>query len=652
MTTNYLSPLANLAADSRNDTEWYRTAIFYEVLLRAFGDSTGSGMGDLRGLTEHLNYLQWLGIDCLWIPPFYPSPMRDGGYDISDFTAIDPVYGSLEDFEALVAGVHQRGMRIIIDLVINHTSDQHPWFKASRENPDGPYGDFYVWRDDDTGYSDARVIFVDTEESNWSLDPVRKQYYWHRFFSHQPDLNYENPAVQDAMLDVVRFWCQLGIDGFRLDAVPYLFEEEGTDGENLPATHEFLARIRELVDTEFPGRILLAEANQWPLDVTPYFGTPERPECHLCFNFPLMPRIFYALRDQKADAIRDIMAATPPVPAGGQWSTFLRNHDELTLEMVSPSERARMYDWYAKDARMRANIGIRRRLAPLLDNSRAQIELANALLFSLPGSPCLYYGDEIGMGDNIWLDDRDSVRTPMQWTPDRGAGFSKADPGRVYLPLVQSLVYNYQAVNVESQLAQPASLLHWMRQMIAVRKRLPVLGKGDFVLRESLRPEVLAFTRSDEQQHVLCVMNMSDQPCATTITVSGFEGWSVHDASSGAPFPAISSDGSYTLTLGARGFFWLLLTAQAPHADAMSLPLSEGTAAPPPAAHDHLAPTSLELPATEVPPAELPSVEPTSSEPSSSELGSSQPASSQPTSAQPASAQPQLIAITAESDYA
>ncbi|MCI5826408.1 MAG: maltose alpha-D-glucosyltransferase [Arcanobacterium sp.] len=581
MTSQYLTPLENLATDSHSEAQWYRTAIFYEVLLKAFGDSTGSGMGDLRGLTAHLDYLQWLGVDCLWIPPFYPSPMRDGGYDISDFTAVDPTYGSMEDFEALVAGVHQRGMRLIIDLVVNHTSDQHPWFKASREDPEGPYSDFYVWRDDAAGYPDARVIFVDTEESNWSLDPVRKQYYWHRFFSHQPDLNYENPAVREAILDVVRFWCKLGIDGFRLDAVPYLFEEEGTNGENLPATHDFLAQVRELVDAEFPGRILLAEANQWPLDVIPYFGTDERPECHLCFHFPLMPRIFYALRDQKADAIREIMAATPPVPAGGQWSTFLRNHDELTLEMVSTSERARMYEWYAKDARMRANVGIRRRLSPLLENSRAQIELANALLFSLPGSPCLYYGDEIGMGDNIWLNDRDSVRTPMQWTPDRNAGFSKADPGRVYLPPIQSLVYSYQAVNVEAQLEQPASLLHWLRNMIAMRKRLPVLGRGDFTLCDASRAEVLAFTRSDEHQHVLCVMNMSDQPCATRITVPGFEGWAVNDASSGAPFPDIAPDGTYTLTLGARGFFWLILTAAHPLSNAVSISAAPTTATDP-----------------------------------------------------------------------
>ena len=349
------------------DPDWYRTAVFYEVLVKSFADSTGTGTGDLRGIIDRLDYLQWLGVDCLWLPPFYPSPMRDGGYDVSDFTGVAPQYGTIEDFSELVAKVHERGMRIIVDLVVNHTSDQHPWFQASRSDPEGPYGDFYVWRDDDEGYRDARIIFVDTETSNWTFDPVRRQYFWHRFFSHQPDLNFENPAVVDALFDAARFWLRLGVDGFRLDAVPYLFEEEGTNCENLPRTHELLADLRAMVDREFPGRILLAEATQRPEDVVDYYGTDERPECHLCFHFPVMPRIYYALRDQKARAIVDIIADTPSVPAGGQWSTFLRNHDELTLEMVSTEERASMYAWYAPDPRMRANVGIRRRLAPLLD---------------------------------------------------------------------------------------------------------------------------------------------------------------------------------------------------------------------------------------------------------------------------------------------
>ncbi|MEW6927411.1 maltose alpha-D-glucosyltransferase [Trueperella pyogenes] len=542
------------------DPNWFKTAVFYEVLLRAFGDSTGTGLGDLRGLIGHLDYLQWLGVDCLWIPPFYPSPMRDGGYDVSNFTAISPEYGTIEEFGELIEQAHRRGIRIIIDLVINHTSDQHPWFQSSRSNPDGPFGDFYVWRDDDAEYADARIIFIDTEASNWTFDPVRRQYFWHRFFSHQPDLNYENPKVREAIKDVVRFWAKLGIDGFRLDAVPYLFEEEGTNCENLPRTHAYLAELRAMLDAEFPGKILLAEANQWPNDVVEYFGDAEDPECQMCFHFPVMPRIYYALRDQRATAIRDILQATPDIPAAAQWGTFLRNHDELTLEMVSTEERAKMYGWYAEDPRMRANVGIRRRLAPLLGNSRAEIELANALLLSLPGSPCLYYGDEIGMGDNIWLPDRDSVRTPMQWTPDRNAGFSAVDPGKLYLPVVQSLVYHYQAINVEAQLAQPASLLHWMRGILQVRRRYPVLGTGDFTLRPAQNEAVLAFTRTSEYQVMLCVMNLANTARAAKVEIPEYAGWDVRDVFGGAGFPAVGTDGRYPMTLGARDFFWLELT--------------------------------------------------------------------------------------------
>lgn len=543
-----------------SDPDWFKTAVFYEVLLRAFGDSTGSGQGDLRGLIDHLDYLQWLGIDCLWIPPFYPSPKRDGGYDVSNFTAVASEYGTLDDFTELVEEAHARGIRIIIDLVVNHTSDQHPWFQSSRSNPDGPFGDFYVWTDDDTKYADARIIFIDTEASNWTFDPVRRQYFWHRFFSHQPDLNYENPQVREAIKDVVRFWAKLGIDGFRLDAVPYLFEEEGTNCENLPRTHEYLAELRAMIDEEFPGKIMLAEANQWPEDVVEYFGTEEEPECHMCFHFPVMPRIYYALRDQRATAIRDILNATPNIPAGTQWGTFLRNHDELTLEMVSTEERAKMYGWYAEDPRMRANVGIRRRLAPLLGNSRAEIELANALLLSLPGSPCLYYGDELGMGDNIWLPDRDSVRTPMQWTPDRNSGFSTADPGKLYLPIVQSLVYHYQAINVEAQLAQPSSLLHWTRGILSIRRKHPVLGNGSFQLREANNEAVLAFTRENEDQVMLCVMNLANTPRAAEIAVPEFAGWEATDIFGGAGFPQVDDDGTYGMTLGARDFFWLELT--------------------------------------------------------------------------------------------
>jgi maltose alpha-D-glucosyltransferase/alpha-amylase len=541
-----------------DDPEWYRTAVFYEVITRAFSDADGDGTGDLRGLIARLDYLQWLGIDCLWLPPFYPSPLRDGGYDISDYTAIAPQFGTMADFLELVEAAHDRGIRIVIDLVMNHTSDAHPWFQASRNDPHGPYGDFYVWSDDNTRFPDARIIFTDTETSNWTFDPVRRQYFWHRFFSHQPDLNFDNPHVVDAMIDVARYWLQVGVDGFRLDAVPYLFEREGTNCENLPETHAFLRRVRKMVDAEFPGRILLAEANQWPNDVVEYFGTEEEPECHMCFHFPVMPRIFYAVKDQRSTQLVDILADTPAIPAsGGQWSTFLRNHDELTLEMVSTEERAAMYGWYAKDPRMRANIGIRRRLAALLDNSRKEIELAHALLLSLPGSPCLYYGDEIGMGDNIWLPDRDAVRTPMQWTPDRNAGFSTADPGKVYLPLVQSLVHHYAHTNVEAQLAQPTSLLHWLHGMLKVRRAHPAFGRGEFEHVPADNESVFAYLRHAAGETVLCAANLSSTATSATLELPAYKGAQLTDVFGGATFPEVSDDGVLTLTLGSRDFYWL-----------------------------------------------------------------------------------------------
>ncbi|NNH08814.1 maltose alpha-D-glucosyltransferase [Cellulomonas fimi] len=550
-----------------DDPDWYRTAVFYEVMLRCFSDASGQGSGDLRGLIDRLDYLQWLGIDCLWLPPFYPSPLRDGGYDVADYTAIAAQYGTVADFQELISEAHARGMRLVIDLVMNHTSDQHPWFQASRSDPEGPYGDFYVWSDDNTRYQDARIIFVDTETSNWTFDPVRRQYFWHRFFSHQPDLNFENPRVVEAMMDVARFWLRIGVDGFRLDAVPYLFEAEGTNCENLPETHAFLRDVRRMIDEEFPGRIMLAEANQWPEDVVHYFGTEQEPECHMCFHFPVMPRIYYSLRDQRATPIIDILADTPPIPKGAQWSTFLRNHDELTLEMVSTEERASMYGWYAPDSRMRANVGIRRRLAPLLDNSRKEIELAHALLLSLPGSPCLYYGDEIGMGDNIWLPDRDAVRTPMQWTPDRNAGFSTADPGKLYLPLVQSLVHHYSHTNVEAQLAQPTSLLHWVRGMLTVRRRYPALGKGEFVVVPSDNESVLTFLRVTPEQTLLVVANMAATARSATVSLPSYAGWSMHDVFGGAPFPAVRAEGSALFTLGSRDFYWLELEPPAGEPD-------------------------------------------------------------------------------------
>jgi len=550
------------------DPQWFRKAVFYEVLVRAFGDSNASGAGDFTGVINRLDYLQWLGVDCIWLPPFYASPLRDGGYDISDYTAVLPEFGTLPEFTELVSQAHARGIRIITDLVMNHTSDQHPWFQASRSEPDGPYGDYYVWSDTDEKYPDARIIFVDTEVSNWTFDPIRRQFFWHRFFSHQPDLNFENPAVHEAMFDIVRFWMDLGIDGFRLDAVPYLYEEDGHNGENHPKTHEFLSRLRAMVDEEYPGRILLAEANQMPHEVVDYFGTPEAPECQMCFHFPVMPRLYYALREETAAPVLDVLAATPEIPPGTQWGTFLRNHDELTLEMVSPDERAAMYGWYAPDPRMRANVGIRRRLAPLLDNSRSELELIHALLLSLPGSPCLYYGDEIGMGDNIWLDDRDSVRTPMQWTPDRNAGFSAADPGKLYLPVVTSLVYHHNNVNVEAQMASSSSLLQWLRGMLRVRKAHPVFGLGDFTALEADNPHILAYLRSvrpeevlddeDDRETVLCVNNLASRPQAAKIQLPPeFAGRRLKDLFGGSGFPPVAEDGTVWLTFGSRDFFWL-----------------------------------------------------------------------------------------------
>lgn len=553
----------------RHDPDWYRTAVFYEVLVRAFSDSNGSGSGDFTGLIGRLDYLQWLGVDALWIPPFYASPLRDGGYDVSDYCSVLPEFGTLPDVQELLSQAHARGIRVVTDLVLNHTSDQHPWFQASRAEPDGPYGDYYVWSDSDEGYGDARIIFVDTEESNWTFDPIRRQFFWHRFFSHQPDLNFENPAVVAEVMDVVRFWLDLGIDGFRLDAVPYLFEEEGTSCENLPRTHELLRELRAMVDREYPGRILLAEANQWPDEVVQYYGTADEPECHMCFHFPVMPRLFYAVREGKAAPVADILAGTPQIPPGAQWGTFLRNHDELSLEMVTTEERAAMYGWYAPDPRMRANIGIRRRLATLLDNSRAEIELVHALLLSLPGSPCLYYGDEIGMGDNIWLTDRDALRTPMQWTPDRNAGFSTADPGKLYLPVVESLVHHYSTVNVEAQLASSSSLLHWVRGMLAIRRRHPVFGLGRFEHLPADNEAVLAFLRvidepdvhrGIEDETVLCVTNLSGTPQATTVELPDHAGHQLWDLFGGSGFGRIGDDGRLAVTLGSRDFFWLRVT--------------------------------------------------------------------------------------------
>lgn len=563
-----------------HDPDWFRKAVFYEVLVRAFSDANGDGSGDFSGLIERLDYLQWLGIDCLWIPPFYESPLRDGGYDISDYYSVLDEFGTVSDFKRLVAEAHARGLRVITDLPLNHTSDQHEWFQASREDPEGPYGDFYVWSDTDELYSEARIIFVDTEESNWTFDPVRRQFFWHRFFSHQPDLNFENPKVVEAVYDVVRFWLDMGIDGFRADAIPYLVEEEGTNCENLPGTHDFLVALREMVDREYPGRVIIAEANQPPEEVVEYFGSAEAPECHMCFHFPIMPRIFYALRDQRAQPLIDTMATTPRIPEGTQWGTFLRNHDELTLEMVTPEERQAMLGWYAPDPRMRANVGIRRRLAPLLDNSRAEIELIHALLLALPGSPFLYYGDEIGMGDNIWLDDRDASRTPMQWTPDRNAGFSEADPGKLYLPVIQSLVHHYTQTNVEAQLASSSSLLHWLRRMLLVRREHPAFGMGEFRSADSGHESVFAFVREfhpqderheEQAETLVCIFNLSHTPAASTIDLPEFAGRGLREVFGGEPFGKVDDDGTYRVTLGSQDFFWLRVRS-APDASGVQPP--------------------------------------------------------------------------------
>ncbi|MEV6924951.1 maltose alpha-D-glucosyltransferase [Dactylosporangium sp. NPDC051485] len=542
------------------DESWFQRAVFYEVLVRAFADSNADGSGDLKGLIGQLDYLQWLGVDCLWLPPFYDSPLRDGGYDIRDFYKVLPDFGTVEDFVELLDAAHKRGIRVITDLVMNHTSDSHQWFQESRRDPHGPYGDFYVWSDTDKGYSDARVIFVDTEESNWTFDPVRRQFYWHRFFSHQPDLNYANPEVQREMIDALRFWLDLGIDGFRLDAVPYLFESEGTNCENLPETHEFLRRCRKVIDDEYPGRVLLAEANQWPADVVEYFGNGD--ECHMAFHFPLMPRIFMAVRRESRFPISEILAHTPQIPANCQWGIFLRNHDELTLEMVTDEERDYMYAEYAKDPRMRANVGIRRRLAPLLENDRNQIELFTALLLSLPGSPVLYYGDEIGMGDNIWLGDRDGVRTPMQWTPDRNAGFSQANPGRLYLPAIQDHVYGYQSVNVEAQKESSTSVLNWTRTMLAVRRRHEAFAAGEFRELGGSNPSILAFLRVHGDDIVLCVNNLSRFPQPIELNLQPWAGYTPIELTGHVQFPNIGQL-PYLLTLPGHGFYWFHLSAPA-----------------------------------------------------------------------------------------
>ena len=536
---------------------WYKDAVFYEVHVKAFSDANGDGVGDFAGLTANLDYVKDLGVDCLWILPMYPSPLKDDGYDIADFNGIHPAYGTVEDFQTFLDAAHARGLRVIADLVMNHTSDQHPWFQASRSDPASPYGDYYVWSDTDRKYQDARIIFIDTEKSNWTFDPVRRQYYWHRFFSHQPDLNYDNPDVREAMLGVMRFWLDRGLDGFRCDAVPYLIEREGTNCENLPENHDVLKQLRGVIDREYGGdRVLLAEANQWPEDVRHYFGDGD--EFHMAFHFPLMPRLYMAIRREDHLPILDIFTHTPPIPPNCQWALFLRNHDELTLEMVTNEERDYMYYAYASDPHMKLNLGIRRRLAPLLENDRRRIELLNSLLLTLPGSPIIYYGDEIGMGDNISLGDRNGVRTPMQWSRDRNAGFSTAPEDRLYLPVTTDPIYGYQAVNVAAQRSTPSSLLNTMRRLIATRKRSTAFGRGTIEFLKPRNTTVLAFTRELPEEKILVVANLSERSQPVELDLARYRGTIPFELLGETRFPPVG-DRPYFLSLGPHGFYWFRL---------------------------------------------------------------------------------------------
>ena len=542
------------------DPLWYKDAVLYELHVRAFFDSNNDGIGDLPGLIQKLDYLQDLGVTCLWLLPFFPSPLKDDGYDISDYLNVHPMYGTMEDFKNFLAAAHDRGLQVMIELVMNHTSDQHAWFQRARQAPKGsPERDYYVWSDNDQKYSDTRIIFTDTEKSNWTWDPVAQAYFWHRFFSHQPDLNFDNPKVVEEMLDVMRYWLDLGVDALRVDAIPYLVEREGTSCENLPETHVVVKKLRADIDARYEGRMILAEANQWPTDVRPYFGDGD--EFHMAFHFPLMPRIYMALRQEDRLPITDIMAQTPEVPDTCQWALFLRNHDELTLEMVTNDERDYMYLAYSADSRMRVNLGIRRRLATLMDNNRRRIELLNSLLFSFPGTPVLYYGDEIGMGDNIYLGDRNGVRTPMQWNADRNAGFSRSLPARLYSPVIMDPILGYEAVNVEAQQGDPSSLLSWMRNMIALRKLFRVFGRGTLEFLNPSNRKVLAYLRRDDEQRVLCVANLSRFAQPVDLDLPELEGAIPVEMLGYVDFPPIGKQ-PYRLTLGPYGFFWLELHAQ------------------------------------------------------------------------------------------
>jgi maltose alpha-D-glucosyltransferase / alpha-amylase len=556
---------------SSTDRLWYKDAVFYELHVKAFQDSNADGVGDFRGLVERLDYVQGLGVDCIWLLPFYPSPLRDDGYDIGDYYGIHPSYGNIDDFQHFLDEAHRRGLRVIADLVLNHTSSDHAWFQRARRAPKGsPERDFYVWSDTDEKYADARVIFTDTEPSNWTWDPVAGQYYWHRFFAHQPDLNWDNPEVKERMFEVMEYWLERGLDGFRADAVPYLIEREGTICENLPETHDILKEFRTRLDSRYPDRILLAEANQWPEDVRPYFGDGD--EFHMAFHFPLMPRIFMAVRQGIRKPVVEIIQKTPAIPDDCQWCMFLRNHDELTLEMVTDEERDYLYQEYAADPRMRINLGIRRRLAPLMDNDRRKIELLNSILFTMPGSPIIYYGDELAMGDNVFLGDRDGVRTPMQWTPDRNAGFSRAEPQRLYLPPVTDSIYGFQAINAEAQEKSPFSLLNWMKRLIQVRKQHRAFGRGTIEFLEPENTHVLAYIRAYEDDVILVVQNLSSASQAVQLDLSRFAGRTPVELLGHTAFLPID-DSPYALTLSPYGFFWFgLREAHAAVDDELVLP--------------------------------------------------------------------------------
>jgi maltose alpha-D-glucosyltransferase / alpha-amylase len=535
---------------------WYKDAVIYQLHVRTFCDSNADGIGDFVGLTQRLDYLQELGTTAIWLLPFYPSPLRDDGYDIADYTTVHPSYGTLEDFKTFLTAAHHRGIRVIIEMVMNHTSDQHPWFQEARSSRNNPKRDWYVWSDTDTKYQGVRIIFLDTEMSNWTWDPVSKSYYWHRFFSHQPDLNFDNPAVFEATWNVMEFWLELGVDGFRLDAVPYLVEREGTSCENLPETHAVIKEIRKRLDATYPGKMLLAEANQWPADVRAYFG--EGDEFHAAFHFPLMPRMFMAVKLEDRKPIIEILDQTPAIPENCQWCIFLRNHDELTLEMVTDVERDYMYDEYATEKTMRINLGIRRRLAPMMENDRRRIELLNGLLMSMPGTPIIYYGDEIGMGDNIYLGDRNGVRTPMQWNGGTNAGFSFADPERLYSPLISNSVYGYQVVNVDSQKRSNHSLLSWMKALIRTRNSYRVFSRGTM---EFLRPSnhrVLAYVRELGNEKILVVNNLSCSAQAVELDLQRYKGYIPIEMFGRNLFPRFG-ELPYLLTLGPYQFYWFRL---------------------------------------------------------------------------------------------